>query len=263
MNKYIKLFEEKFEYFDLMTMQPEKIIQILKDEIEKKDCDIEYIKDIIQWGHFNIDTIIDIGTPIESSLLLIAVAFYKYDVVELFMDAGANPNLELNGNGSALLYGIKANSIKSIEMLLKYPNTNPNLIPKNNSINNINDIPLYRALTYNHMQIFKALLNNPQIDPNITNIGGFTTLMYSAREGILWAVRELLKHPKIDVNYQKDDGWNALMLASYNLNSEIIKELLDYPGIDVSLTNEDKDTAWILTSNTIRYQFPKLNHNNR
>lgn len=54
-NKYIKLFEEKYESWDILAMSSDQINELLYNEVDKEDIDLDYISSIIEWGGSDVD----------------------------------------------------------------------------------------------------------------------------------------------------------------------------------------------------------------
>ena len=69
--------------------------------------------------------------------------------------------------------------------------------------------------------------------PKDMNHGGFSPLLYAAREGHIECIRELLKG-KADINFVDPDGTTALVLALMNGHWDAAKRLIE-SGADVNL----------------------------
>ncbi len=68
--------------------------------------------------------------------------------------------------------------------------------------------------------------------PKDMNRGGFTPLLYAAREGCVECVRELVKG-KADINLEDPHGTTPLVLALMNMNFDTAKALIEL-GADIS-----------------------------
>ena len=53
--KYIKLFEQEYSMYDIITMTPGMASEVLIDEICNPTSDIELIKNIIQHSQFEVN----------------------------------------------------------------------------------------------------------------------------------------------------------------------------------------------------------------
>jgi ankyrin repeat protein len=71
-------------------------------------------------------------------------------------------------------------------------------------------------------------LLNTDIDINLQNEYGWTTLMYSSYYGDIDIVRLLLKREDIHINIQNDDRRTALMIASEHSHTNIVKLLCNF-----------------------------------
>lgn len=140
--------------------------------------------------------------------------------------------------------------------------------------------PLMGALKAKDINCVKALLNHPDIDPNIIvnelKINGFkleesalSMAMTFSYEPEIY-VQELLKHPNINPNlsistYNKDLGKeitlevNHLVFAISTSNTELISLLLSHPNIDISCMKDKELSIWQKSSMLVRYTFPELN----
>ena len=56
--KYIRLYEERLKDFEILTnSDTQMLIRELRGEIEKEDYDLDYIRDLVVYGRFDIDFI--------------------------------------------------------------------------------------------------------------------------------------------------------------------------------------------------------------
>jgi len=123
-----------------------------------------------------------------------------------------------------------------------------------NSIEDINapsyefydDTPLIWATHYGYNKIVVALLQHPQINPNIQDEDGFAALIWAAYKDYKQIVTVLLQHPQANPNIQNKYGDTALTIAfrqGHNDTVSIIKDHL-----------REKSTATIRQTARLLYQ---------
>jgi ankyrin repeat protein len=240
---------ERYKDIEIIVIEPEKVIDILEQEITKEDYDLDYIKDLATYGAFDIDSVLSDGET------LLMKAKYKWDIVSVLLEAGADPNAQDSFGMTAIKRAVMVGGREiSFREILKHPLTNPN----------IQDSERWTALmngtSENKIRMVRELLKHPNIDLNLQNEEGKTALMMASEKGHSQVVRELLKHPNIDLNLQDSNGDTALMLVlMHGGHSQVVQALLEHPNINVLLTRYDNRTAWDLAKPEIRKQFPELN----
>jgi ankyrin repeat protein len=251
--KYIRLFEERLKDFEIIVMLSEPLIKELKEEIKREDYDLDYIRDLVYYGHFDIDVIWE-KEEMPYSFLILASELDKWDIVKVLLEEGADPNRQDKWLGStALHYASHWGRSQVVQVLLDHPKTDPNLKDKYNG-----DDALYFASFEGHTPVVKKLLNHPNIDPNGQNRYGTIALHLASRFGHTLTVQALLEHPNIDPNLQDRDGYTALHYASRRGRSQAVKELLKHPKTDKTIRDSDGQTAWDIASAEIRERFPEL-----
>jgi len=104
-------------------------------------------------------------------------------------------------------------------------------------------------LIYGHEQIVIALLQHPQINPNLQNEHGETTLMLATYRGHDKAITALFQHPQINPNLQNEQGETVLMWAASFGHDKIVTALLQYLQINLNLQNDQGDTALMWAAN--------------
>jgi ankyrin repeat protein len=223
MRKYIKLFEERYKDYQILSgeISKEEQIQALIQEIESPNYDLDYIKDLINYGYFDVNDTYKKGVN-EWSFLIWATLFDKYEIVKLLLEKEADPNYRDSNGWNALMWS------------------------------------QYSAGSPEEMKIFEILLKYPQTNPNLQNNMGTNILMKVSNSGNIWAIKMLLNHPKINVNIQDSDGFTALMRASERGHSQVVQEFLKYPDIDIEIKNNYFKTAWDLAKFNIKNEFPEL-----
>lgn len=168
--KYIKLFEQ-FKDYEIMTVDSDSIINELKKEIEKDDYDIEYIKDLITYGHFDVnyfwfdyDTDDDPdGMVYETNFLIRVSVLNKPEIIELLLEAGADINIEDNDGNTPLIWASYKNNSQAVQELLKHPDIDVNVQGKDSTT------ALMLATINKNIQVIQVLLKQPNIDVTLTN----------------------------------------------------------------------------------------------
>lgn len=212
--KYIKLFEEKLEYYNIMTMSSGEIIEELSKEIEKENHDIEYIKEIIYYGHFNINSMWFDNENSDWNLLLWASYLGKEDVIEILLDNNADPNIRDIDGRTPLMVATSNAKINVIKLLFNNPKTDVNISDR------WGDTALIRAVDNGNKKVINTLLQNPNIDINIQNKDGESALFFAVRYKDEYAIEELLKQPDIDINVTNIEGKGIQDIADDSIKSK-------------------------------------------
>ena len=92
--------------------------------------------------------------------------------------------------------------------------------------------------------MFKVLMEDPDIDPNVQNDSGEVSLHWAikkANKGDLRYFDLLIAHPKLAPNTQDENGWAPLHQAVCTGNLKAVAALLDHPQIDTTLVATNKE----------------------
>jgi ankyrin repeat protein len=116
--KYIKLFEEhSYSVYDLITMSPYKVIDLLMSEIQKENPELELIKDILEYSVVDINSKDSIG----QTALMLAANWGNEKCVELLLNhPGIDVNLQDKWGWTALMNAVDR-KVKVVELLLNHP----------------------------------------------------------------------------------------------------------------------------------------------
>lgn len=103
----------------------------------------------------------------------------------------------------------------------------PNAISINDINNNGNSL-LHEAVLANQINIVELIINSPhyKIDLNIQNFQGETALFLACFKGYLSIVKLLLHESDININLRNKSGYSSLHIAVYCNWHEIVCELL-------------------------------------
>jgi len=117
--KYIKLFEEhSYSVYELITMSPYKVIDLLMSEIQKGYPDLKLIQDILEYSVVDINSKDSIG---QTALMLAAYRGNEKCVELLLNHPGIDVNLQDKWGWTALMFAAYRRNEKSIELLLSHP----------------------------------------------------------------------------------------------------------------------------------------------
>ena len=167
--KYIRLYEERLKDFEIMTNpDPNFLIEELVKEIKKDDYDLDYIRDLVTYGHFDIDVIWRDSLNTGWTFLTLASILNKADIVKILLEEGADPNGQDSYDSTALHYASFRGHIQVVQELLKHSQTNPNLQDEYGST------ALMMASSWGRSQVVQALLSHPSTDTTLTNKEGQT-----------------------------------------------------------------------------------------
>ena len=166
------------------------------------------------------------------------------ELIRLLLKAGADPNSPNQDGETALHLVARAGNVEAAKLLLKAGA----LVDPKESFGG--QTPLMWATARRHPQMVE-LLADKGADVNARSAvrdylrvataesrakqldrGGFTPLMYAARENCGACVEVLLKH-KVDVNLPDPSGFAPMTIAMLNSNWDIAKRLIE-AGADVN-----------------------------
>jgi ankyrin repeat protein len=244
--------KERLKDFEIMTMDSAPLIEELKNEIEGRG-NLKYIKELLEWGHFDVNEIWLDENEQDWSFLVLASILNKPKIVKILLDAGADPNLKHEDGDAALMWASSWGHSQVVQVLLSHPKTDPNIQ------NQYGEIVLMMASNRGHSQVVQEILKHPSIDINLQDSSGSTALHHASNQGHSQAVQVLLEHPNIDPNLQNQYGNTALHFASGRGHSQVVEELLKRPNIDIEIKNNDCETAWDRASKSVKRRNPMLN----
>ncbi len=257
------------------------------DVAEKSWMTIKDLSDVIQVYKkhgFNLDTQYGEG---KFNGLLSAAENENYEVMELLLKEGVNPNLQTKDNCTALRFISNLNQLERTDS--EFTKIATFLIQKGAKINladNSGYTPLICATQEGYTGRVRTLLNLGA-DPNLVENKGMPALFFSPNIAITKNLVEKGANPKflcggtpatfvtrdadsleylidlgIDVNYVNDSGYNALIYSLLRLHKEALvfggdQEGLVIPkvnmlikkGIDVNYDSKLGTALYIINSN--------------
>ncbi len=154
---------------------------------------------------FSIIQFADAMSDIPEKDLLKSISSGQTEVLETFLDAGAEINALYNNDKTTLLnYAVREQNLKAVQMLIDR-GADINLASKEKT-------PLINAVAKNDLRILHLLINN-DADLGAVVKKGNTALIIAARAGKLDCVRMLVEHGA-DVEYENTNGLTALDYAN-------------------------------------------------
>ena len=202
-------------------------------------------------GHLPVDSTSLLGNPNAQDdetgypQLILASGNGMYQMVEILLKKGADPNIRNENGETALIFASLNGHYQVIEILLKN-GADPNIQKEDGRT------ALIEASENGHYQVVKILLKNGA-DPNIPNN---EALLFAIQEGH-YQVVEILLNNGADPNVQNEDGTTALIEASENGHYQVVEILLKN-GADPNIRNENGRTALIKASSNGHQQVVEL-----
>jgi ankyrin repeat protein len=86
------------------------------------------------------------------------------------------------------------------------------------------------ASSNDNIDIVKLLLERKDIDINIKDNDGWTTLIFASEYGEIDVIKLLLEREDIDINIKNNNGWTALIFALHD-NIDIVNLLNNYNSL--------------------------------
>lgn len=203
-------------------------------------ADVELIEHLIDKGA-DVNVANDYGATPLSTAAIDAHA----DIIRLLLDAGADPEIRNAENETALMVVVRAGKLDAVRLLLEH----------GADVNAVESLAGQTALMWaaagKHPDIVRALVNAGAevnaastfhdwqrivtAEPRIKSLqdGGFTALLFAAREGCGECAAELLR-AGADIDMTDPWGVTPLVLALLNMNFDTASMLVEN-GADVNL----------------------------
>ena len=194
-------------------------------------------KDIVK---FYIDYNVDLNATNKlnlTALTLACLSNYVY-IVELLLNAGANPNVKCGINGQTGLMLVSEKGYFEIAKLLLLKGADPNLT------DDTQQTALYCSIANGHQNITVLLLEN-NANPNASNCKQLTPLIMLASTKGHYETVKLLLSKGADANISDNNGWTCIMYASHFGHKDIVKLYIDY-NVDLNATDKLGQTALTL-----------------
>lgn len=137
-------------------------------------------------------------------------------------------NAQDENDDTALMHAICYKHKKIAELIINHPEAK-NILNINFKNKQHNTVLIFATI---HMPaLVEAIIRNyPDIDINITNLEGYTALMYAASNNNLTAVQAILSSEETKVDLVDNDTFKctALLWAVYRGNPKIVREIVNF-----------------------------------
>ena len=121
--KYIRLFEQEYSMYEIITMTPGMAEEVLGDEIKKENPDFELIKNILDHSQADVNI-----RDKKGNTKLIMASFGLTEIVKLLLQ---HPYIDVNWQNedgwTALIMASREGYLEIVRMLLEKPEILVNL----------------------------------------------------------------------------------------------------------------------------------------
>lgn len=231
--KIIKLILKKFIIrLDILDLDGRTILYnpIKYNNIELLKLLLEFNKKIIGIS------IIDIKDKLGFTTLHYAIALNNLDATKLLFDYSADPFIRNNNNDNALHIGLQ---YARTDIIIYFINNNISL----DFVSNNNETFLQMAISYQNYEIIDLLLKKNININNQESEYGICALQQTIILNDKILCKKILEYDNININIQDFFGNTSLMYAVNDLNLEIIELLINQPNINFNLNNLEGNTA--------------------
>ena len=228
---YLSCFNVNRAWNELLSSQTYQAIYSKKlekkEEIEKKlwhasqTGNVNEVRRLLSSGEWmDVNCVLSDSSKTPSTALYEATCIGYGELVQLLLDAGAEPDLE-NRDGFTPLLRSAQNGNKEVVKLLLERGADPNKA----SASKYKYTPLYWAARYGHKELVKLFLD-AGADPNKAICLGNTPLHIAVYSGYK-DMAELLLIAGAHPNNEDENGWTPLHLAVLHGQVEISQLLLE------------------------------------
>jgi ankyrin repeat protein len=194
-------------------------------------------------------------------LIQFIIIYNKYDFIDLFVEKKCKIDIINNEGKTLLYYGIKYNYYNLVEKLLNIKCIGfPIIDLKDKNLY----YPIHYAIIYNNIKIVELLLKKGS-DINQKDGNGNTPLMTSIKLKYNKISKFLLNDKNININITNNIGESALHIACNYEQEQIVELIVDNKDIDINIQdNEHKYTAlmYAVSLNNIKITQLLLNNPN-
>eukprot|EP01060_Flectonema_neradi_P026128 TRINITY_DN34992_c0_g1_i1.p1 TRINITY_DN34992_c0_g1~~TRINITY_DN34992_c0_g1_i1.p1 ORF type:complete len:251 (+),score=41.43 TRINITY_DN34992_c0_g1_i1:46-798(+) len=142
-----------------------------------------------------------------------------------FIDAGFNPESQLDLGMNVLAYCAARGSMDGLRSLCSHPAVNIN------SVDGIGNTALHYACSKGTVHNAQIIINHPLVNVNAVNSDGWTPLYSAIANNRDDVVRLLASVPSVDVNKPTHNHWTPLRLASTKMRDPMVHALRDRGAI--------------------------------
>ena len=177
-----------------------------------------------------------------------------YQMVEILLKKGADPDIHDNNGWTALIVASKNGHQQIVELLLK-KQVDPNVQNSKNG-----RTALIQASQQGHYQVVEILLKKGA-DPNIHDNNGWTALINAAENGHQQVV-ELLLERQVNPNVRNSKNRRTALIQASQQGHYQVVEILLKKGADPNIHDNNGRTALIVASKNGHYQVVEILHKN-
>jgi len=151
------------------------------------------------------------------------------NILEILLDADANPrDLDTSGR-SALHHAVRAQKIQCVEMLLQELDVEQIIEQDSKGLT-----PIDYAVKNNNLKIFQSLFNKEGVDPNLKNKVGLTMFHVAVLANHTELAEYMIKSGKCNIHETYDGIENAIHMAA-QVNNLLLVKLLVEAGVNYKL----------------------------
>ncbi|PGH02528.1 hypothetical protein AJ80_08839 [Polytolypa hystricis UAMH7299] len=174
-----------------------------------------------------------------STIVQLLLAAKKVDHINHLEEVTLESSLIASDRGNPLLAATMTGRVEVVKLLLEQENINPNVTDSHGKP------PLSIAVADSaKVKIARLLLSHKDTDPNLKDNDGRSPLAHAVNFGPVEAVELLISVDGIDVNSKEDGGVPPLELAVLHRSKKKAKLLVAAEGIDIHQKNDDGKSAF-------------------
>ncbi|KAI5952557.1 NAS6 [Candida jiufengensis] len=165
-----------------------------------------------------------------------AVSANNIDLVKFIISCSPDTNIDeyVDLSGWSPLH--IASSIGNIEILNLFMHMNNP--PDINSKTDLGTTPLHLAISKNHLNYVRTLINEFNANCKTKDKKGYTPLIRASSIGSIPIIQELLQK-KVPVNAKDNDGWTSLHHALAEGHGDVAVYLVEKGGADPNILNNE------------------------
>eukprot|EP01095_Lingulamoeba_sp_RSL-Kostka_P018035 TRINITY_DN970_c0_g1_i2.p1 TRINITY_DN970_c0_g1~~TRINITY_DN970_c0_g1_i2.p1 ORF type:complete len:248 (+),score=49.13 TRINITY_DN970_c0_g1_i2:107-850(+) len=168
------------------------------------------------------------------------------DLVKILIEKGADINQPDNLNNSPIMQAVFSSSLKTIEYLLVHHKEEIDFTTANGLGNDIAFMACYSS--YDNREIFELLVQNPEINFNVTNKEDFSPLTYLIKNRKYDCAELILSRDDVDVNMESEYGKPIRILISQmhcesdkTIHYQLAHLIVNHPNFNInSITPQEK-----------------------
>lgn len=185
--------------------------------------------------------------------LCVAAHYGQTETVKLLLRCNADPNVRLPDGTPALMMGIVTGRLDLFKAMLSHPQINPNFADTSAGMT-----PLCYAAYAGALDFVKLLLTHSSVDINLADKQTVTPLLRAAHSGNVEILQCLLLDKRLMVNKAGSDGSTALIECCFTGSAAAVKLLLQHEKIDLYARRSNGGTALKMAAGTGKLDIVRL-----